>query len=176
MNLFFIALGVAPFQDFFLFFFSSFFFFFFSLFVFCSLSLFFFFFRLFHSAFPLFSLALCRAVLISLLFYFLSFQCFVLDSFCCCFYQCPEVTLYGWWYVKIQELSLDQSTHPFLVMFFLAHHRAPFCSEYFPLPPPPFFLSFFFSFFFFSTHIVSVVLFFSAAQVFSMGLFTCSLS
>ena len=73
-------------------------------------------------------------------------------------YQCPEVTLCGWWYIKIKELSLDRSTHLFLVMFFLAHRRAPFCSEYFPL---------------FSTHIVSVVLFSSAAQVFSMGLFTC---
>ena len=67
--------------------------------------------------------------------------------------------------VKIQELSLDRSTHLFFVMFFLAHHGAPFCTEYFTF--------FFLSPFFFSTHIVSVVLFFSAAQVFSMGLFTC---
>ena len=77
------------------------------------------------------------------------------------FYQCLEVTVCGWWYIKIKELSLFRSTHLFLVMFFLAHHRAPLCSEHFPL------------FFFLSTHIVSVVLFFSAAQVFSMGLFTC---
>ena len=66
--------------------------------------------------------------------------------------------------VKLKEPSFDQSTHLFLVMFFLAHHGAPFCSEYYPpiLPPP-----------FFSALILSAVLFFSAAQVFSMGLFTC---
>ena len=68
------------------------------------------------------------------------------------------------WYVEIQELSHDQSTHLFLVMLFLAHHRVPFCSEYFPSFPFPPFLS---------THMVSVVLFFSAAQGFSQGLFTC---
>jgi len=49
------------------------------------------------------------------------------------FYQCLEVTVCGWWYIKIKELSLFRSTHLFLVMFFLAHHRAPLCSEYFPL-------------------------------------------
>ena len=32
-----------------------------------------------------------------------------------------------------QEPSLEQSTHLFLVMFFWAYHRAPFCSEYFLL-------------------------------------------
>ena len=36
--------------------------------------------------------------------------------------------------------SLFQFTNLFLVMFFLAHHGAPLCSEYFP----PFFFSFFF--------------------------------
>ena len=49
--------------------------------------------------------------------------------------SCPQC---GWWYVKIKELSLDQSTHDlFLVMFFLAHHRASFHLSTSPLPPPP---------------------------------------
>ena len=103
----------------------------------------------------LFSLALCRAFLTFVIF--LSFfPLFLFGPFFILFFifnQCPEVTLCGLWYIKIKELCLDRSTHLFLVMFFLAHHRAPFCSEYFPL---------------FSTHIL--VLFFSAAQVFSLGL------
>ena len=53
--------------------------------------------------------------------------------------------------------SLDRSTHLFFVMFFLAHHRAPFCFEYFPLS----FSSFFFFFFFFYPYVVSGSVLFS---------------
>ena len=125
----------------------------------------FFIFRLFHSAFHFWGSILFSTLQGSFnLCYFTFLHSSVSFWSVFCFYQCPEVTLCGWWYVKIKELSLDRSTHLFLIMFFLAHHGDPFCSEYFPL----------FSFSpLFSTHIVSVVLFSSAAQVFSMGLFTC---
>ena len=141
--LFFIALCVAPFKK--------------------NLIWAFFFLFFFPPAFPLISLVLCRALLIFVIL--LSFQCFFLGFFIYFFYQCSKVTLCDWWYVKIQELSLDQSTHLFLVMFFLAHHRAPFCSEYFPFPPPPPPPPFF------PTHIMSVVLFSCAS--FLHGIFTC---
>ena len=115
MILFFIALCVAPFYEF--------------VFVFrlCSTLLFHFgFFILFSTLQGSFNLCYFSFIPVFGLF---------LKTF---FNECPEVPLCGWWYIKLKELSLDWSTHLFLVMFFLAHHRAPFSSEYFP----PFFLLF----------------------------------
>ena len=114
--LFFIALCVAPFYEFFCFVFSPFLFFclpFFST-------------QLFH----FWGSILCSTLVILLSF----FPVFLFGLYFLIFFnQCLQVTPCGWWCLKIQELSLDQSTHLFLVMFFLAHHRALFCSEYFPL-------------------------------------------
>ena len=118
---------------------------FFFLFFFC-----FCFWTVFHSALPLLESTLQGSFNFSYLSFLLSsvsfWSFFFFFSPKYYFHQWPEVTLCGWWYIKIKELS--RSTHLFLVMFFSTHHRAPFCSEYFPL----FFLFLFFVPFFLPTY------------------------
>ena len=96
----------------------------------------------------LFSLVLCRALLTSVII--LSLQCFFLVCIYIfyiyiynIFYQCPEVTLCGWWYIKSKK-SLNRSNHLFLVIFFL--HIIGLLSVL-GTSPPPLFFSPFFSFF-----------------------------